>query len=160
MRFIFSRWKMIFLFYVQEILYFFQVVREQDFRDSDFRGSRRERRNFRWNKSVRKILRRSFRDTPAMNWFRLRCNKSFICAVTLSAQSLQRFHNSHIHTFAEVLLGSVNVNLLRISAEYSSEIPEASVRMSRIISRPLEILFFLFFVLPLNFAWKRSHSIP
>lgn len=125
-------------------MYFFQVVREQDFRDSDFHGSCREGWNFWWSKGAREILRRSFRDTLMKNWFRLRCNGSFIRAATLKAfaQSLQGFHNNYIHTSRG---STFKVCQRKPFENILHEIPEASMGISLITFRPLEILRFLFF---------------
>lgn len=123
-------------------MYFFQVVREQDFRDSDFHGSCRKGWNFWWSKGAREILRRSFRVTLMKNWFRLRCNGSFIRAATLNAQSLQGFHNSYIHTSRG---STFKVCQRKPFENILHEIPEVSMGISRITFRPLEILRFLFF---------------
>jgi len=111
MRFIFSRWNK-FLFYER----CFQVVHEQDFRDSPhFHGSCCEVGNFQWSKCAQWDCEDPS-GTPVKNWFHLRRSGSFIYAVTLNAQPLQEFRDgSHLRGS---IFRVIARNVLRISTKY------------------------------------------
>lgn len=133
MRFIFSRWNK-FLFYER----CFQVVHEQDFRDSSLRiftGVAVRRETFS-GVSARQWDCKDPSGTLVKNWFRLRRSGSSIYTVTLNVQPLQEFHDSS-HLRGSIFR-VIAVNVLRISTKYFTW--DTMISMSRIIFLPLKIL--------------------
>lgn len=115
MRFIFSRWNEFLFYEIPYTLFTNEISANLVFAFSH--GSCRGAGNFR---CARMKLRRSSRERSARNWFRLTWNNgSFIYTVTLNARPLRKFHNSCVHTSAEVSSRVSRRKCFRdISAEY------------------------------------------